>query len=115
LTNRRPANEAEREQLCVQRGVRPVVSERLPFREQVALFWSARTIVATHGAGLANLVFAEPGGRLLELFLPELFNECYAHVAVLRGLRYEPFYCSGVDNSTSVAPLAEIAAALGRS
>jgi capsular polysaccharide biosynthesis protein len=115
LTNRRPAKEAELEQLCAQLGVRPVVSERLPFREQVALFSSARTIVATHGAGLANLVFAEPGGRRLELFLPELFNECYADVAVLRGLSYEPFYCSGVDNSTSVAPLAEIAAVLGRS
>ncbi len=114
LTNRRPANEAELEQLCSRHGVRPVVSERLPFGEQVALFASARTIVATHGAGLANLVFSAPGARLLELFLPQLFNDCYAGIAVSRGLAYEPFYCSGADNATSAAPLAQIAAAFGR-
>ena len=112
LTSRRPADEAELERLCASAGVSPVTSETLPFLDQVALFSKARTIVSTHGAGLANLVFAEPGGRLLELFLPELFNDCYARLAVSRGLGYLPFYCSGKDNAASTVPLEEIAAAL---
>ncbi len=46
------------------RVVRP---EELSFMEQVRLFAGARLVLATHGAGLTNLVFA-PNARVVEFF-----------------------------------------------
>jgi hypothetical protein len=112
LTTRRAANEGELERVCSRRGIEPIEFETLPFLEQVALWAGVRTVVAPHGAGLVNLAFASPGGRLLELFTASPFNDCYARLALGTGLGYEPFYCSGADNASSVAPLEEIEAAL---
>ncbi len=43
-------------------------------QEQIDTFAAAEVIVAPHGAGLANLNFARPGVRLLELFAPRYLN-----------------------------------------
>ncbi len=43
------------------------LQDRTP-AEQMALFASAHIVVGPHGAGLANLVWAPPGGSLVELF-----------------------------------------------
>ena len=37
------------------------------YRSQVALFHGARTIIGPHGAGLVNMVFAEPGADVVEI------------------------------------------------
>ena len=49
----------------------------MPVREQIDRFAAAEVIVAPHGAALANLVFARPGVRVLELFAPDYVNPCY--------------------------------------
>ena len=49
----------------------------VPVREQIDRFAAADVIVAPHGAALANLVFARPGVRVLELFAPDYVNPCY--------------------------------------
>ncbi len=41
--------------------------EDLPLLEQARLFANAEFIVATHGAGLSNLIFAPPSARIIEL------------------------------------------------
>ena len=46
-------------------------------QEQIDAFAAAEVIVAPHGAALANLVFARPGVRVLELFAPDYVNPCY--------------------------------------
>src|SRR5262245_19094261 len=45
------------------RGYTILDTAKLSFQEQVSLFRGARSIVSWHGAGLANLCFAEPGTR----------------------------------------------------
>lgn len=45
--------------------------------DQINLFSNASVIVAPHGAGLSNLVFAEPSTKVLEFFAPEYVNVCY--------------------------------------
>ncbi len=64
-------------------GYTCVESEKLGFFEQAAIYSRAREIVAPHGAGLVNLLFTRPGGRLLEVF-PEAIppgGMCYWSLA----------------------------------
>ena len=65
-----------------QNGLEVVFPERLSLREQIALFSSARTVVGAHGAALVNLVFCNPGTRVLEIALTARAiqaYECLAH------------------------------------
>lgn len=45
--------------------------------EQIAAFAAAETIVAPHGASLANLVFVNGPTRVVEMFPPDYVNTCY--------------------------------------
>jgi capsular polysaccharide biosynthesis protein len=51
-------NEKELVERLHRHGFRPVELETLTFAEQVELFYDAEAIVAAHGAGLTNLLFA---------------------------------------------------------
>ena len=44
-----------------------VYLEGLSMAEQIMLFQSAEFIISPHGAGLANLLFCEPGTKVIEL------------------------------------------------
>ncbi len=56
--HRRVTNEEELLRTLGRHGFRPVQLETLPFPEQVELFYDAEAVVAAHGAGLTNLLFA---------------------------------------------------------
>lgn len=60
----------------------------MSFKEQAQTFAGAEYIVAPHGAGLACMLFCEPGTRLLELFHPGFVQNCYWQIAGSLGLRY---------------------------
>jgi len=66
-SNRRLLNEAEVEALLAQKGFRIIVPGEMRVPEQIAAFSRARVVVAPHGAGLANMVFAPPGATLVEI------------------------------------------------
>lgn len=70
------------------RGVRVEVAvlEGLPLLTQVRLFAQAPLIVAMHGAGLSNLVFAARGAGVVEVGLRA--NFCYVRLAGKMGLAY---------------------------
>ena len=59
-----------------------VALEDLEFRDQVALFRDAETVVAPHGGGLTNLVFCDPGTKVIELF-PAANIDLYYRLAVV--------------------------------
>ena len=69
-------------------GFATVQPERLGLVEQAKLFSAAECIVAPHGAGLANIVFAPTGAHLVELFHPDAKAVCYQELAQVCGLRY---------------------------
>lgn len=76
-TERRVVNEPELITLLEARGFDVVTPGDLSFREQVRLFADADTVVGAHGAGLANLVFADDC-RVVELFSPQYLRpDCY--------------------------------------
>lgn len=72
-------------------GYEVVVAETLDLADQIKLFSTARAIASLHGAGLANMIWAPPGCRIVELFPAGVFNDCYARLALTCGhdYRYE--------------------------
>lgn len=60
-------NEAEIEACLTSRGYETVYPEDLSVPDQLRLFRDAEDIVAIHGAGLAPMIYAQPGGRLRQL------------------------------------------------
>jgi len=81
-------------------GFVEIQAEKLTFAQQVGLFAQAQDIIAPHGAGLTNLIFAPSSARVIELLSdvayrdPTIHNEvCYWHIANLRGQRYGALEC----------------------
>ncbi len=66
--NRKVSNEDEIVRTLGQLGFESYVLEDMGFFDQVALFEAAEVVVAPHGSGLANLVFCQPGTKVIELF-----------------------------------------------
>lgn len=64
--------------------------------EQVALFSRATLIVGAHGAGLANVVFAPAGARLLEMFPASYGMPSYAVLAAGQGVDYASYVATDV-------------------
>jgi hypothetical protein len=67
----------------------PVRLEAMRLRQQIGLFQSAEVIVAPHGAGLANLVYAQPGCKLIELHTDSYVNWCARRIAAVCQVAYD--------------------------
>lgn len=80
-------------------GFESVVPGGLSFRQQVDLFSSAEMIVAPHGAGLANIVFAHPTATLIELTPPDAEPADYQVLAEAVGVRYVASPCESVPGT----------------
>jgi capsular polysaccharide biosynthesis protein len=64
---RRVKNEAEIEGILKERGFETIRARDHSFLEQTRRFAEAEVVVGAHGAGLANVVWCQPGAKLLEL------------------------------------------------
>lgn len=51
--------------------------ETLSLRQQIDIFSQAEWIVAPHGAGLTNILYATAGAKVLEFFEPSILRRCY--------------------------------------
>jgi capsular polysaccharide biosynthesis protein len=85
--HRRVSNEIEILAFLSRFGFQPIQLEKLAFHDQVSLFRDAEIVIAPHGGGLANLVFAKPGTRVIELFPPGNID-LYYRLAMQLGLNY---------------------------
>lgn len=83
------ANEDEVVAALAHLGFQAVRLETLPLADQIALFAHAEVIVAPHGAGLGNLVYAQPGCRLVELHVDYWVNWCFRRLAAVFGVGYD--------------------------
>lgn len=89
---RRIVNENEVINALEPRGFKAYVLEEMSYIEQVKLFARAKAIVAPHGAGLTNLIFAE-NPPILELFGAYVGRE-FANLARGMGFKYGCLGCS---------------------
>lgn len=87
-------NEEECLRILERRGFQSVRLQGMPVPQQAALFASAETVVAPHGAGLTNLVFCAPGTRVIELITPAHVRAVYWQLAACVKLRYCYLKCS---------------------
>ena len=76
-TRRKVLNEDEVTNLLKGYGFVIINMEEHPIEMQFAFFKYAKVIVAPHGAGLSNVVFAQKNLKVLELFPPEYINNCF--------------------------------------
>jgi len=110
------ANERQLEQLLRGRGFETHSMEDYPLAKQARLVHEAEMVVATHGAGLANLVFARPGLRVIEIVPAGRFNAtCYPKRTRFLGLHHQLVFaaCPGRKQVLSVS-LGDVRAALDR-
>ena len=58
-----------------------VTLEDMSFSEQIACFYNAKLVVATHGAGFLNLIFAQQGLHFLEIFPKKYYGGDYNRIS----------------------------------
>jgi len=98
--SRRISNESELQHLLDEFGFETIQFEGMSVEQQADAMASAECVIASHGAGLANLAFCQPGTRVLEIF-GHYIVPCYWSLANLAGLEYHYFMAESVDDSAT--------------
>lgn len=101
-TRRSIDNMSEIEGVVAKAGFTTVFPEDLGFAGQRDLFSRAHSIIGIHGAALTNVVFCQPGARVLEIFSPGYVNPCYAPLAVRAGANYAYIIGEGGGGQTAL-------------
>ena len=88
-TSRDLVDQHHLERALEERGFMTVRPENLSWSDQVQLFRNAQTVVAPHGAGLANIVFMSPGSRVYEITTGSWWYPCFRNIAHMGSLDHE--------------------------
>ena len=95
---RRILNEEELIALLDSFGFTSFCLETLSLLEQIDLFSQAKVIVAPHGAALTNLIFCNPGVKVIEIFAPSYHMTCYEDICDYYQLPYYSLVAEGIVN-----------------
>jgi capsular polysaccharide biosynthesis protein len=88
-TNRRRGrNEKQILQVLNDYGFKIIFPETMSVQKHIEVFQTAKIIVSAHGVVLANLVFCEPGTRVVELFASNYIEMHYWLISRLMNLYY---------------------------
>ena len=90
---RRLVGEELLEGRLLERGFTVLHCDELSFEEQIRIFHEAETVVATHGAGLSNLVWSEAPCRVIEIFPKNYILDCFAWLSFSLGFDYRYLIC----------------------
>ena len=92
--NRQILNEAALISLLEKYDFKIVCLGDLPLKQQALAFKGARYVVAPHGAGLANIIHAEPGACFVEMQAKDAYTQVYWSLGLLsRAERYDILTC----------------------
>ena len=94
-SSRRITNEKSVMDYLGKLGFEKVKCEKLSFEEQVNIFSDASVVIAPHGAGLTNLIFAKDNVKVLELRSPYYFGSCYWKLCNHLDFEYYSLYGEG--------------------
>lgn len=81
-------NEPELMEGLTARGFQTFYLEDMSVMEQIRVFKEAEIIVGAHGAGHANIIWANKGVHLLEVFHPAWMHPCYAILSSIMNINY---------------------------
>lgn len=83
-------------------GFTTIYPEDFSFEEQIWIFSHAKCVVGSHGAGLTNLIWCQPGTAVFEIFLNDHFTPAYWSISNGIGLGYGVVrYSSGESSKGS--------------
>ncbi|MGI9457455.1 MAG: glycosyltransferase family 61 protein [Aeoliella sp.] len=110
------ANEPELEALLRAHGFETRWMEDYSLAEQARLIRQSEIIVATHGAGLANLLFARPGTQVIEIVPAGRYNAtCYPEKSRVFGLHHQLVFAQRARHKQVLrVSLDDVVAALGQ-
>jgi hypothetical protein len=96
---RRWLNEDECMKTLNSLGFKIIDPSKLSLSQQVDAFSNAEIILGPHGAGLTNIMFCNPGTKVIEIRAQEQGGEyssatCYEELSVIFGIEHHTFYCS---------------------
>jgi capsular polysaccharide biosynthesis protein len=91
--NRRIFNEDELIEMLKGFGFEILLLTNLTIFEQVEMFNAASIVIGAHGAGFSNLVFCEPGTKVLEFFPDKYVRHAYYDICNQRGAEYHYLLC----------------------
>jgi capsular polysaccharide biosynthesis protein len=60
--------------------------EEMSLSDQISLFKNAEIIIASHGAGLTNIVYCQSRTKIIEFFPENYYEECYQNISSLLDL-----------------------------
>ncbi|HCV33016.1 MAG TPA: hypothetical protein DGO89_24505 [Microcoleaceae bacterium UBA9251] len=90
---------------CLEKfGFRTVKLETMSVAEQALCLAAAKVVVAPHGAGLTNLVFCNPGTKVIEIFAPIYVPICFWTISNLCDLEHYYLIAELLDDQTQKYP-----------
>ena len=104
-SRRRIVNEEEVVNLLKKIGFQIITFESTSIREQALYLANAQIVVGPHGAGLTNILFCNPGTKIIEFFAPEYIVVCYWVISNICGLQYYHLIGDKFDNDFSGQPV----------
>lgn len=102
--NRRIVNESELFSQLLPYGFKAITLTGVPIVDQVRTFSNASAIVAPHGSGLTNMVWASPGTPVIEIMDDEYKNPCFQTLAAALGHPYGLVIAKKEDRDMKVNP-----------
>jgi hypothetical protein len=87
-SGRYPANEDAVEELMLTSGFDIVHLAGMSFLDQINLFYAATEIIGTHGAGLANLAWAQRSSTRVIEIARDSQPDCFERIALIKELKY---------------------------
>ncbi|MDO6467093.1 glycosyltransferase family 61 protein [Neptunomonas phycophila] len=82
-------------------GYEVVYPSKLTMLEQVEIFNSCSKLISPHGAGLANLMFMQPGGEVIELQNMNSYTKVFWELGKLSGCsKYSVIACNSAEGDT---------------
>jgi capsular polysaccharide biosynthesis protein len=99
-SHRRVLNESDVVNVAKEYGFEVFQLESMTVAEQAILFSSAKVVIAPHGGGLSNIIFCEPGTKIIEFFSPNYIIPCFWGISNQLDLEY--YYLLGEGLSPSL-------------
>jgi capsular polysaccharide biosynthesis protein len=102
-SSRRILNELALENLLLDFGIKSYLCEQMSLSEQINLFSNAKLILAPHGAGLVNMIYAPNGTLVTEITRAEGKTvPCYILMANQLGHKFSRFLVDSVDSQSNM-------------
>jgi capsular polysaccharide biosynthesis protein len=101
-TTRRWLNENECMEFLDTLDFKLIDPSKLSLSEQVGAFSNAEIILGPHGAGLTNIMFCNPGTKVIEIRSNEQGSEyssatCYEELSTILGIEHHIFLCRSIE------------------